>query len=135
MNLNMDMLMSFAKILFTMILFSFLFIKPSFAQNKEKYLSFAQTMPQPVGGISAIYKYLTYPEAARNTHLEGKVYLLVYVDENGKVNKVTVIKGLGLGCDEAASNAIKKVNFSPGKNKGKPVKVKLAIAVSFQLSN
>lgn len=101
------------------------------AQND--YLAFAQIMPKPSGGIESIYKNITYPDIARKTGIQGKVYVLVFVNEHGGVDDVKVIKGLGAGCDEAAIDGIKKIKFDPGKNNGTPVKVKLSLAVEFKL--
>jgi protein TonB len=102
--------------------------------QQDPYLPFAQVMPQPVGGIASIYKRIEYPEMAKKAGVEGKVYLLVYIDENGKVNDVKVLKGIGGGCDEAAVNGVKEVKFIPGKQNGVPVKVKLSLPVTFKLN-
>lgn len=100
----------------------------------EDYLAFAEEMPSPQGGLPAIYKRIVYPEIAQKAGVQGKVYLLVFVDENGGVNDVKVIKPLGGGCDEAAIDAIKNSKFTPGKNKGQAVKVKLSLAIEFKLA-
>ena len=44
-----------------------------------------------------------------------------------------VIKGVGGGLDEAALDAIKQTKFTPGKQKGKPVKVQVSIPIVFKL--
>ena len=100
----------------------------------EAYLPFAEEMPSPVGGLAGIYKNVKYPEIAQKAGIQGKVYLLAFVNENGIVEDVKVIKGIGGGCDEAAAAAVKKTKFSPGKNKGKPVKVKFSLAIKFKLN-
>jgi len=97
------------------------------------YLAFAEQMPQPVGGLAAIYKKISYPEMARQAGVEGKVYVVAFIDENGTVNDVKVLKGIGAGCDEAAIKAIKNTKFKPAMNKGKPVKVKFSLAITFKL--
>ncbi len=99
----------------------------------ETYLAFAEKMPAPDGGIQSIYKKVKYPRLAQEAGVEGKVYLLAFIDEKGSVNDVKIVRGIGAGCDEAAAEAIKKVKFSPGVNKGQPVKVKLSLAVVFKL--
>jgi protein TonB len=99
----------------------------------ETYLAFAETMPAPEGGLEAIYKNIKYPRLAQEAGIEGKVYLLAFIDENGSVKDVKVVKGIGGGCDEAAIEAVKKISFSPGINKGQPVKVKLSLSVVFKL--
>jgi len=101
--------------------------------EEDPYQPFAEVMPEPEGGIQAIHKSIKYPEIARRLKIEGKVYLLIYVSETGKVDDVKVIKSLGGGCDEAAVNAIKAMKFSPGKNGGAPVKVKMSLAITFKM--
>ncbi len=44
-------------------------------------------MPEPVGGLEALYKKISYPEIAKRTNVEGRVYLLAYINENGGVIK------------------------------------------------
>ncbi|MHB8578585.1 MAG: energy transducer TonB [Ignavibacteriaceae bacterium] len=123
----------------TLLIFLFVSLTAILASSKaysqqDPYLPFAQVMPQPVGGIASIYKHIKYPEMAKNAGVEGKVYLLIYIDENGRVNDVKVLKGIGGGCDEAAINGIKEVKFIPGKQNGVPVKVKLSLPVDFKLN-
>ena len=101
----------------------------------DKYLVAVDEMPEPIGGIAAIQRNIKYPEIAKRAGIEGKVYILAYIDENGDVTKTTVLKGIGGGCDEAAINAIKKVKFIPGRQGGKPVKVQVSIPVIFKLSD
>lgn len=122
--------------LLIVLLVSFTAILASFKlySQQDPYLAFAQVMPQPIGGLASIYKHIEYPEIAKKDGLEGKVYLLIYIDETGKVNDVKVLKGLGGGCDEAAVNGIKEVKFTPGKQNGVPVKVKLSLPVNFKLN-
>ncbi len=99
----------------------------------EEYLAFAEEMPQPVGGLPEIYKLIEYPEAAKKAGVQGKVYVLAFINENGSVEDVKVIKGIGAGCDEAAVDAIKKSKFTPGKVAGKNVKVKMSLQIIFKL--
>lgn len=114
----------------------------SFYQNVEghsirqgdPYLAFAETMPEPEGGLPALFKKIEYPEIAKKARIEGKVYALVFVNENGGVDDVKIIKGIGAGCDESVIKAVKASKFSPGKNGGVAVKVKLSIPVSFKLN-
>lgn len=110
-----------------------LFFNATKLNAQNNYLAFAQVMPKPSGGIESIYKNITYPDLARKTGIQGKVYVLVFVNEQGGVDDAKVIKGLGAGCDEAAIEGIKKVKFDPGKNNGSPVKVKLSLAIEFKL--
>lgn len=99
----------------------------------EGYLAFAEVMPAPVDGMTAIYKHIEYPKMAIDAGVEGKVFILAYVNESGGVEDVKVVKGIGAGCDEAACDAVKKVKFTPGQHKGQPVKVKLSLSIVFKL--
>ena len=97
------------------------------------YFVAVEEMPVPIGGISGIQKRIVYPEIAKRAGIEGKVLVLAFVDESGNVTKAEVIKGIGLGCDEAAIDAIVQTKFTPGKQRGKTVKVRVTIPVTFKL--
>jgi periplasmic protein TonB len=92
-----------------------------------------EQMPEPIGGIGAIQRKIVYPEIAKRAGVQGRVYVKAYVDEAGKVTKVELIRGIGAGCDEAAMEAVNSVMFSPGKQRGKPVKVQVTVPVLFKL--
>lgn len=89
--------------------------------------------PQPVGGLAGIQQKISYPLAAKKLGIEGKVLIQAIIDENGNVAKAKVIKGIGSGCDEAALNAVKSSKFTPGKQRGKNVRVQITIPIVFKL--
>lgn len=99
-----------------------------------QYFEVVEEMPEPIGGIEAIQKKIVYPEIAKRAGVEGRVYILAYVDENGNVTKTEVLKGIGAGCDEAAEKAVRETKFKPGKQRGKPVRVKVAVPIIFKLN-
>lgn len=127
------------KALKNMIVFTILFlisttINLSSSTNQDgKFLAFAEVMPEPIGGIGAITKTIVYPEMAKRNNIEGKVYVIAHINENGFAEEVNLVRGIGGGCDEVAIEAVKKSKFEPGKNKGQNVKVKLAMAITFKL--
>jgi len=98
-----------------------------------QYLATAEKMPSPIGGLAAIYKKVQYPEIAIKAKIQGKVYVMALVNENGGVDDVKVLKGIGGGCNEAAIKAVKSTKFTPGQVKGKNVKVKVALPIIFKL--
>ena len=100
--------------------------EPVFFQAVEK-------MPEPIGGIEGIQKRIVYPEMARRAGVQGRVFVKAFVDEAGNVWKVELVKGIGAGCDEAAIAAVKETRFSPGSQRGKPVKVQVAIPILFKI--
>ena len=92
-----------------------------------------EEMPQPIGGLQGIQQKIKYPEIAKRAGVEGKVFVRAFVDEEGNVVNAEVIKGIGAGCDEAALEAILKTKFTPGKQRGKPIKVQVTVPVLFKL--
>jgi len=92
-----------------------------------------EEMPQPIGGLQEIQKKIQYPEIAKRAGVEGKVFVRAFVDEEGNVVNAEIVKGIGGGCDEAALDAILKTKFSPGKQRGKPIKVQVTVPVLFKL--
>ncbi len=102
-------------------------------EEEPQYFVAVEEMPEPIGGIMAIQQKIVYPEIAKRAGVEGKVYVLAFVDENGDVRDAKIIKGIGAGCDEAALEAVKKTKFKPGKQRGKAVRVQVHIPVVFKL--
>ncbi|MGB5892863.1 MAG: energy transducer TonB [Ignavibacteriaceae bacterium] len=102
-------------------------------EEEPTYFVAVEEMPGPIGGIKAIQEKIVYPEIAKRAGVEGKVYVLAFVNEQGEVTKAQIIKGIGAGCDEAALDAVLRTKFTPGKQRGKPVKVQVSIPIIFKL--
>lgn len=121
----------------------FLFLTPLSSKSasltdcppEDPYLAYAETMPSPIGGFAEIYKKIVYPDLAVKYKIEGKVFVMAFVDENGNVTDCKVLHGIGYGCDEAAANAVKSTKWTPGKNADQPVKVKASLTVIFSIKN
>ncbi len=75
-----------------------------------------------------------YPPEARAKKIQGRVLLIVVVDESGKVeDKVQVVDSIPL-LDEAAIDAVHQWTFTPGRDAdGDPVRVQLEVPVPFSL--
>jgi TonB family protein len=106
--------------------------------NQDTIYVLCDKAPEYKGGQKKFYKGLSeefrYPAEARRFGVEGKVFVQFVVNEHGQTTDVKVLKGLGYGCDEAAMNAIRKQNkWIPANRKGKPVKCKMVIPMSFKL--
>ena len=66
--------------------------------------------------------------------IEGKVFVQFVVDKDGNLTNVQAIKGIGAGCDEEAVRVIAKAKrWSPGKQRGRPVKVRMILPITFKL--
>lgn len=92
-----------------------------------------EVMPEPVGGMEAIYKKIRYPKEAKEEKIEGTVKILTYIDRDGEVLDAQVLEGIGYGCDEAARLAVFYHRFKPGLQRGQRVKVQMIIPVEFKL--
>ena len=104
--------------------------------NYEDDPAFYQTvevMSEPIGGMSAIYKKIGYPEYAKENKIEGVVKVLTFIDRDGEVLDAQVVEGIGFGCDEAARLAVFHHRFKPGLIKGQRVKVQMEIPIEFKL--
>jgi protein TonB len=74
-----------------------------------------------------------FSEEARKAKLQGVVMLYAEVDTNGRLRNIRVTRGLGLGLEEKAIEAVKRWLFRPGTRDGKPVVAAAAIEVNFHL--
>lgn len=100
--------------------------------NVEVYPSF----PGGSKGLQSYFdKNLQYPADASNDGVEGTVNILFTVDETGKLSNAHVSGNkLGYGLDEEALRVVNSMPaWNPGKLKGKNVKTKFTLPVSFQL--
>jgi protein TonB len=81
-----------------------------------------------------IYNRTNYPQAAIDAKIEGTVYLTFIVEKDGTVSNVTVLKGVNPLLDEEAVKVISESpKWSPGLQRGQPVRVRFQIPVSFTL--
>lgn len=108
--------------------------KQQAGEDTKEYFMAVEEMPQLIGGMTALMKLVEYPDLAVRAGIQGRVYVLAYVNEQGDVVRAEVLKGIGAGCDEAALAAVKKIKFVPGKQRGKPVKTRISIPVEFRLT-
>jgi protein TonB len=93
-----------------------------------------ERMPELIGGLQGLQSRIVYPEIARLAGIEGRVMVQFVIDEQGNVHNPVVLRGIGGGCDEAAVEAVKKAKFIPGMQRGRPVKVRYTLPVTFRLS-
>ena len=107
---------------------------------KKKVIKRTPASPAPVrvgGDIQEPEKihHVTpaYTDEARRARQEGFVILEAVIDKEGNVGDVDVLRGLGMGLDEAAVEAVKQWKYTPTLYDGEPVEVVVTISVKFQL--
>ena len=75
-----------------------------------------------------------YTEIARKARIQGVVIVQAIIDKEGNVTSVKLLKGLPMGLDTAALDAIKRWKFKPATlADGRPVAVYYTLTVNFQL--
>ncbi|MBO6574494.1 MAG: energy transducer TonB [Rhodothermales bacterium] len=93
-----------------------------------------EQMPEMIGGLAALLSDLAYPELARKAGLEGIVVVQIIIDEQGNPSQPTVMKSVHKLLDEEAVRAVMKQRYTPGKQRGRAVKVSMNIPVTFRLN-
>ena len=94
-----------------------------------------EVLPTMQGGLLKLYSEIDYPEIARKAGIEGTVIVQFIVNENGEVENPFIYRGIGGGCDEEVLRVIQLMQFSPGVQNGRLVKVRMAQSIRFQLNN
>lgn len=92
----------------------------------------------PKGGMAKFYKFLAknikYPENARKLKIAGQVFVTFIVEKDGSLTEVKVIEGRGIGggCDEEAVRVVSlSPKWTPGTQRGKPVRQRLTLPIKF----
>jgi protein TonB len=89
------------------------------------------------GGISAPEPVSTpdpeYTEQARIAKTQGTCILWLIVDDQGRPRDIRVVRGLGMGLDAKAIEAVKQWKFQPAMKDGRPVNVQISVEVGFKL--
>lgn len=107
--------------------------------DDSSFFTLVETMPEYKGGESALLSWIgknvEYPKKAKKKRIEGVVYVSYIVDVDGKVVDVRVVRGVHKLLNKAAVKCIKKLSgYTPGRQKGKPVKVQFTIPIRFKMT-
>ncbi len=91
------------------------------------------------GGEEARIRYLTenlrYPQMAREAGIQGTVFVTFVVERDGSVTDVRVLRGIGGGCDEEAVRVVRNMpRWTPGRQRGQPVRVQFNMPIRFVLN-
>jgi protein TonB len=101
-------------------------------------LTVVENMPDFPGGNAARLTFLSnnlkYPQLARETDIEGTVYIQFVVEKNGKITNTVIKRGIGGGCDEEALRVVKMMpSWNPGRQNGQNVRVEFVLPIAFKL--
>jgi protein TonB len=97
--------------------------------------AYVEVMPEFNGNIAAwLAANISYPQAARDAGMEGRVVLQFVVNEDGSISDAMVLRGIGGGCDDEALRVVQQMpKWKAGRQNGKTVKVLFRIPVVFTL--
>lgn len=119
------------------LLFSFM---TSTAQTKKNDMVFdvVEVMPQFPGGQIAMLKYIMenmkYPEQAMKKGIQGRVAVSFIVEKDGSISDVKPILSVHTLLDKEAVRVVESMpKWTPGKQNGKPVRVRFNLPVMFKL--
>lgn len=102
--------------------------------RKEEDKVFIAVEEKPdCGGTRRVQRKVEYPDFAREAGIEGRVTVQFVVDEQGEVVNAKVLRGVHKLLNEEALRAVNDLRCAPGKQRGKPVKVQMALPVTFWL--
>lgn len=105
---------------------------------EQEIFTIVEEQPSFPGGEASLFDYLrkniVYPTIARESNIQGTVFVQFVVEPDGSVSNVKVLRGIGGGCDEEAIRVVKNMpKWNPGKQRGKPVRVYFNLPIRFVL--
>ncbi len=88
--------------------------------------------------LEFIYKNIKYPAIARENGVEGTVVVQFVVDKDGSISNAKVVRDIGAQCGDEALRVVnlmnqKNLKWTPGKQRGRPVRVQFNLPVKFRL--
>jgi periplasmic protein TonB len=86
------------------------------------------TRPLKVYGPAPVYT-----ELARRARIQGLVVLQAVIDREGNVVSAEVVRGLPMGLDQAALDAVRQWRYEPATLRGRPVAVAFHLVVRFEV--
>ncbi len=108
-------------------------------EEEEEIFMVVESMPEFPGGQQALFKYLAenvkYPVIAQENGIQGRVICQFVVNKDGSIVDVQAVRSSGEpSLDKEAIRVIKSMpKWKPGKQRGKPVRVKYTVPVNFRL--
>ena len=108
-------------------------------EDGELFGCIVETMPSFRGGQQKLLEFIgnnvVYPKEAIDAGIEGRVFVEFYIEKDGTVCDAKVLRGIGYGCDEEALRVVGLMpKWSPGKQRGKAVRVRYTLPINFKLS-
>ena len=91
--------------------------------------------PELIESYDQFKKRVVYPDYEKAHRIQGKVLVMAYINDKGKVQKAGIILGIDSALNKSALDAVYSTKFYPALIDGKPVKAKLPIPILFVLDD
>ncbi len=109
------------------------------APDEQEIFEVVEEMPEyPDGGMTGLMQFLSknikYPAIAQENGVQGRVSVQFVVNTDGSIVNATVVRGVDPYLDKEALRVVNAMpKWKPGKQRGKPVRVKYTVPVMFRL--
>ena len=108
-------------------------------ESSQQIFMVGEEMPEFPGGqaalMSFIAKSIKYPVVAQENGIQGRVTCSFVVNKDGSIVDAEVIRGIDPSLDKEALRVINTMpKWKPGKQRGKPVRVKFTVPINFRLN-
>ena len=107
-------------------------------ESEQQIITVVEKMPEFPGGMPALMKYLAnaikYPVIAQENGIQGRVSCSFVINKDGSIVDAVVLRGVDPSLDKEALRVINAMpKWKPGEQRGKPVRVKYTVPVTFRL--
>lgn len=118
------------------------FVAPAVVEEEEEsaqqIFTVVEEMPKFPGGDAELLKFIAksikYPVIAQENGIQGRVICSFVVNRDGTVVDAEVLRGVDPSLDKEALRVISTMpKWTPGKQRGKPVRVKYTVPITFRL--
>lgn len=109
-------------------------------EEPQEVFMVVEQMPEFPGGTQGLFQFLSenvkYPVIAQENNIQGRVVCSFVVEKDGSITDVNVVRSGGdASLDKEAVRVIKSMpNWKPGRQRGKLVRVKYSVPVTFKLT-
>ncbi|MFN3341075.1 MAG: energy transducer TonB [Flavobacteriales bacterium] len=113
-------------------------VKVEEAPVVEEIFDVVEEQAEFPGGMEKLRDFLSanlkFPPMAKESGVQGKVYVQFVVFKDGSVGDIKVLRGIGSGCDEEAVRVVKSMpKWNPGKQRGRAVSSRFTLPINFKL--
>ncbi len=107
-------------------------------ESSQQIFMVVEEMPKFPGGeaelMTFISKSIRYPVVAQENGIQGRVVCSFVINKDGSIVDAEIVRGIDSSLDKEALRVINTMpKWTPGKQRGKPVRVKFTMPITFRL--